>query len=210
MPIAQSRTFIHVDKNLSPRAPVSMMMVRTLCWLAVASLLTACGSIQYTVDDGRYVNEAMLANIRTLGSGEQSIRPAIVRAATLKPAVCETQWELPFAVASSDGLEKNDRIAWVRALKVDERLTVIASTPESALDLGDKIVEINGYRSDSGEKMSNTLKAWRDDGKPFQIVTADGRAVRYAIASVPRPCDDYLAIQTGCTGLSLVVQHAST
>lgn len=185
MPIAQSRTFTHAEKSLHFRAPGSMM-IHALCGLAVASLLTACGSVQYTVDDGRYVNEAMLANIRTLGSGEQAIRPAIVRAATLKPAACETHWELPFAVASSDGLEKNDRIAWVRALKVDERLTVIASTPESALDLGDRIVEIDGYRSDSGEKMNSTLMERRDDGKPFQIMTADGRAVRVTPLQVCR------------------------
>jgi len=167
-------------------ATASMMAARTLCCVAAASLLTACGSIQYTVDDGRRVNEALLANIRTLGSGEQAIRPALARAAALKSTACETQWELPFAVASSDGLEKDDRIAWVRALKVDERLTVIASTPESALALGDRIAEIDSYRSDDGEKMYKFLLLRRDDGKPFQIATAEGRRVRVTPLQVCR------------------------
>ena len=152
-----------------------MMMVRTLCWLAVTVFLTACSSIQYTVDDGRDIDEAMLANIRALGNGEQAIRPAIVRAATLKPAGCDTQWELPFSVASSDGLEANDRIAWLRTLGMDERLTVIASTPESELALGDKIIEVEGSHSNSGEKMNRALMELRDDGKPFQVKTAEGR-----------------------------------
>ncbi len=154
-----------------------MKAVYVICWLAVATLLTACGSIQYTVDDGRHVDEAMLANIRTLAGGEQTIRPAIVRSATLKTTACETQWELPFAVASNDGLGMDERIAWVRALKVDERLTVIASTPESELDMWDKIVSINGYQSNSGEKMNQVLMERRDDGKPFQVTTAEGRTV---------------------------------
>ena len=163
-----------------------MITLRTVCWLAAASLLTGCGSVKYTVDDGRHVNETMLANIRTLGMGEQAIRPAIVRAAALKPATCETQWELPFSATSSDGLDTNNRIAWLRALNVDERLTVIASTPESTLALGDKIVEIDGYRSNSGEQMNRVLAERRDDGRPFNILTAEGRSVRVAPLQVCR------------------------
>jgi CheY-like chemotaxis protein len=38
------------------------------CAVALASLLLgACGTVRYTLDDGRKVNETLLANLRALG-----------------------------------------------------------------------------------------------------------------------------------------------
>lgn len=143
-----------------------------------AMLLTACGSIQPTVDDGRQINQRKLDGIRTFGEGQQTLREAVVRSSPATASGCETDWELPFAVASSDGLETVDRVAWVRAVKVDERATVVASTANAGLEPGDKLLDIDGYRSDSGRQMVEALAERRDAGGPFQVTTASGRSVR--------------------------------
>ena len=138
-------------------------------------VLSGCGGTKYTVDDGRQVDEKLLANIRALGNGEQAIRPALLQTVSLKDKECDTQWELPFAVATSYDLKEDDRVAWVRGLKVDERPTVIGVAPEIGLDLGDKIVEIAGYHRDNSTKMLEELLERRDSGKPFQVKTSDGK-----------------------------------
>ena len=143
----------------------------------LALLLSACSSMKYTVDDGRKVDEALLANLRLLGHGERALRPAIVRAAQLKDPDCSQQWDLPFSVATSYEWPENDRVAWVRALQVDERLTVVATSPGLALEPGDKLVELNGYRRDNANKMLLELAELRDNGKPFTVRTASGRQV---------------------------------
>jgi hypothetical protein len=148
--------------------------MRQLATLFLISLLAACAGPKYTVDDGRKVNEVLLGDIRTYGTGEKILRPAIERAAKLQDKECDTQWELPFSVESSDKLPPDDRVAWVRALGVDERLTVVGAANGSPLKLGDKIQEIDGYARESAEKMMLELADKRDSGKPFPIKLHNG------------------------------------
>ncbi|WP_374241636.1 hypothetical protein [Zoogloea sp.] len=148
------------------------------CAVALASLLLgACGTVRYTLDDGRKVNETLLANLRALGHGERALRPAIARSAALGDPDCSRQWELPISVATSYEWEEDDRVAWVRALQVDERLTVVAATPDSGFAPGDKIVEIDGYKRRDSNKMLAELASLRDDGKAFPVRTAAGKTL---------------------------------
>jgi hypothetical protein len=142
--------------------------------LFLISLLAACAAPKYTVDDGRKVDEVLLGNIRSYGSGEKALRPAIARAATLKDPDCDTQWELPFSVESSYNMKADDRVAWVRALGVDERLTVVGAAANSTLRIGDKIQELDGYARENSEKMMLRLAELRDDGDPFDVKLFDG------------------------------------
>lgn len=152
---------------------------RPTAWaVALVSLfLGACSTVQYTVDDGRKVNETLLANLRALGHGERALRPAIARSAALNDPDCSRQWELPISVATSFEWEEDDRVAWVRALQVDERLTVVAAAPDAGLAVGDKIVEIDGYKKKDSNKMLAELASQRDDGDPFPVKTATGKTV---------------------------------
>ena len=150
--------------------------IRFPLFLAVA-LLSACGTQKYTVDDGRKVDEMLLQSMRHYGAGERAMRPAIVRSAALKDPNCDVQWELPIAVATSYGWTETERVAWVRALGVDERLTVTGVHPKAPLEIGDKLVEIAGYKNDNAEKMTLALADRRDAGKVFDVKTTDGRSV---------------------------------
>jgi hypothetical protein len=146
------------------------------CFLV--SLLAACAAPKYTVDDGRKVNEVLLGHIKDYGAGEKAIRPAIVRSAALKDPQCDTQWELPFSGATSEDWSADDKVAWVRGLGVDERLTVIAAAANSGINVGDKLQEIDGYKRDSAEKMLLELVDRRDAGRPFGVKLANGQSVR--------------------------------
>lgn len=147
-----------------------------LPWIGLC--LAGCAGVKYTVDDGRKVDEALYEQIQTYGRGERALRPAIARAAALKDPDCDKQWELPFAIASSDGWSADDRIAWARALGVDERLTVIATAPDSPLRIGEKIEAIEGYnRPDQSEEMLARLVKSRDFGHPFNVTTSTGSSV---------------------------------
>lgn len=149
-----------------------------LLLLALLALLTGCASgPKFTVDDGRQVDETLLAGMRAYGAGERLIRPAIARSAGLNDKDCDKQWELPFAVATSAGWSESDRVAWVRALQVDERLTVIAVTQDSPLPAGTRINNIAGRGSDDGEKLLEWLAEARDAGRPFNVGTAAGKTV---------------------------------
>jgi hypothetical protein len=149
-----------------------------LLLLALLALLTGCASgPKFTVDDGRKVDEALLAGMRAYGAGERLVRPAIARSAALKDKACDKQWELPFAVATSAGWSDNDRVAWMRALQVDERLTVISVTQDSPLALGDRIVRIGSREDIDGERLLPELAEVRDAGKPFSVGLATGRNV---------------------------------
>ncbi|MGM9482739.1 hypothetical protein ACS5PN_16215 [Roseateles sp. NT4] len=150
-----------------------------LLLIVLLALLTGCASgPKFTVDDGRKVDETLLAGMRAYGAGERLIRPAIARSAALKDKECDKQWELPFAVATSAGWSENDRVAWVRALQVDERLTVIAVTQDSPLPMGTRVNHVAGQNSDDGEKLLEWLAAARDEGKPFTVGTTAGKAVQ--------------------------------
>ena len=153
--------------------------MRSLLLMLAALLLTGCASgPKYTIDDGRKVNETLLAGMRAYGAGERLMRPAIARSAALQDKECDKQWELPFAVATSAGWDENDRVAWARALQVDERLTVIAVTQDSPLTVGTRLNDIAGRASDDGEKLLEWLAEARDEGKPFNVGTAAGKAVQ--------------------------------
>ncbi|HEY0957425.1 MAG TPA: hypothetical protein VGE36_21930 [Roseateles sp.] len=152
--------------------------MRSLLLLLAALLLTGCASgPKFTVDDGRQVNETLLAGMRAYGAGERLIRPAIARSAALQDKDCDKQWELPFAVATSAGWSADDRVAWVRALQVDERLTVIAATADSPLPPGTRLNHVAGQTSDDGERLLEALAEARDAGKPFTVGTAAGKTV---------------------------------
>ena len=144
----------------------------------LACLLPGCAAVSYTVDDGRPVDEKLLANIRLFGQAEQTVRPAVLRSGALRDKDCDKQWELPIAVASSASWQAGaERVAWVRALQVDERVTVIASTPGVDLGVGDKLVDIDGYRKEDAERMIEALAGRRDAGKPFRVATSSGKSV---------------------------------
>lgn len=152
--------------------------MRWLFTLFILSLLAACAGPQYTIDDGRKVNEELLGHIRNYGAGEKALRPAIARSATLKDPDCDTQWELPFSVTTSYDMEPDDRVAWVRGLGVDERLTVVGATPDSPLQPLDKIKSIAGYSKENSVKMALELAERRDAGKPFDIQLSSGKSGR--------------------------------
>ena len=152
--------------------------MRLFISLLTVLLLCACAGPKYTVDDGRKVNEELLANIRTYGAGEQALRPAIARSAALKDKECDKQWELPFAVATSYDLNPTDRVAWVRGLGVDERLTVVGAAPNSPLTLRDKIAAIGSMSSENAQSMLLELADRRDSGRAFQVILSTGKAVQ--------------------------------
>ena len=154
------------------------------CFLVLA--LAACAAPKYTVDDGRQVDEVLLSHIKTYGAGEQVLRPAIMRSAELQDPECDTQWELPFSVASSDDFNADDRVAWVRGLGVDERLTVVAAAVESPLQVGDRLQGIDGYQNARAEKMLLTLAERRDAGRPFEVKLWSGMSRRVSPVKVCR------------------------
>lgn len=145
---------------------------------AAAALLAGCAGPKYTVDDGRPVNPQLLDNLRVYGQGEQMLRPAIRRTAALNDPDCDRQWELPFTLASSKGWEENDRVAWVRALGVDERLTVIATCADSPLKKGARVTDIDGYTSSDPADLLEQLARLRDRGAPFELNTKTGQPVK--------------------------------
>lgn len=148
-------------------------------------LLCACGAMQYTVDDHRPIDEAKLAKIRAYGKGSVALQAAVARTSARADG-CEKVWALPFSVATSDQLAEEDRVAWVRVLNVDERLTIIAAVPQSGLAVGDKLVDVGGYHSDQGPRMLERLYEHRDDGRPFSVTTATGRRVTVSPMAVCR------------------------
>ncbi|HJV53692.1 MAG TPA: hypothetical protein VJ652_19655 [Noviherbaspirillum sp.] len=165
---------------------VHFARLRVIGFVSAVLLLSACGGPKYTVDDGSPVDEKLLAAIRTYGQGQQATRPAVVRTAQLKDKDCDKQWELPFVVATSYDLPREKKIAWVRGLAVDERLSVIAAAPESGLAVGDKIMEVHGYHRDDTQKMLLELIDRRDSGRPFELKLADMRTVKITPVEVCR------------------------
>jgi hypothetical protein len=129
-----------------------------------------------TVDDGRELNTELLYEMMSYGDAAEAIRPAIVRAASARDSDCSVQYELPFEVMTSYGIQDDDsKMALLRALGVNEKLGIIAAVPSSGLKVGDVIVEVAGDRSDNSRKLADTLTEARDRGEPFELVLASGR-----------------------------------
>lgn len=140
---------------------------------ALLGLVLAGCAGRPTVDDGRALDGGLLAGMRAFGDAAALVRPAIVRSAALAGSGCDTQYELPFDAMTTDGIDDPDtRIAWMRALGVDDRLTVIAADASSGLRAGEIIAAVDGYRSEDRLAMVERLRAARDRGLPF-ILTLD-------------------------------------
>jgi hypothetical protein len=159
-----------------PRGVRAVWVCAAIAWLLG---LGGCASAPiYTVDDGRKVDETLLRNLRDFGSGERALRPAILRTSRLDDTDCDKQWELPFSLSSSQGWSADDRVAWVRALGVDERLTVVAAAPGSPLKLGERVVSLGGGRDVLDPvRLLQQITDLRDRGAPFGLRTAGGREV---------------------------------
>lgn len=158
--------------------PLRLFSRPGLALFAAMALLAGCAGPKYTIDDGRAVNPALLEQIGLYGKGEQLLRPAIRRSAELQDRDCDRQWELPFALASSKGWSENDRVAWVRALGVDERLTVVAASADSPLAKGARVTDIDGYTNSDPASMLEQLARLRDRGRPFELNTKTGQPVQ--------------------------------
>lgn len=169
-----------------PGSRVRLAPLRAASVAAAIVFMPGCAGPKYTVDDGSPVDEKLLAAIRTYGQGHQATRPAIVKTAQLNDKDCDKQWELPFVVASSYDLPREKKIAWVRGLAVDERLSVIAAAPECGLAPGDKIEQVHGYQRENTQKMLIELIERRDSGSPFELKLSDGRVVKVAPVEVCR------------------------
>jgi hypothetical protein len=142
------------------------------------AMLGGCATTSLTVDDGRKLDGHLVAEMQAYGEAAAAIRPAIVRTAALNDTDCSVQYELPFEVLTSYGLNDDDaKVAWVRALGVDENLTVIASDPSSGLKPGDIVAQVAGYKSGNTVKMAEALVEARDRGEPFTLQLASGEQV---------------------------------
>ena len=137
----------------------------------------AAGRLCFTqihADDGRPVNPELLANIQAYGRGEQALRPAIARSGPAQRCRLQPPVELPIFCRGHQCQQwaETDRVAWVRALKVDERLTVIASlAPRSNR-------ATSWWRSTAppATKPKNAgLADMRDRGRPFPVTPPQAR-----------------------------------
>ncbi|WP_168795283.1 hypothetical protein [Paraburkholderia aromaticivorans] len=150
--------------------------VKLAAIVTTLAILAGC-STTYTVDDGRKVDDTLLAQIRTYGEGTRALRPAIVKSAELHDKNCSTQWELPFAFGTSDGQSAEAKIAWVRGMGVDEHLRITATSPGLAAAPGDIVAELNGYRSNNARKMVARLADLTNKGAPFDMTLDSGVVV---------------------------------
>lgn len=150
-----------------------------LAMLVLLLLLGGCASTAPLVDDGRELDPNLLASYQLYGQGERALRPALASAAQVAASgktECERQWELPFAVATAEGSEGDQRLAWKRALNVDDQLTVIASSPGAQVYEGDRIVRV-GRRDGNSLSLLEALGEAREDGQPFELVLKTGKRV---------------------------------
>ena len=183
-------------------AATALRIGAALTWVLALLLAGCAGAPKYTVDYGRKVDDGLLAAIRAYGDGERALRPAILRSAALRDKDCDKQWELPFSLASSRAWSETERVGWMRALGVDERLTVLAVAPGSPLVLGERIVSVDAVlRPDDPEQLLGLMGARRDRGLAFTLGTSDGRQAvvtpfevcrgyaRFAPPSTPRVQD---------------------
>jgi hypothetical protein len=144
---------------------------------AVMVCLTGCASSP-VVDDGRDINEQFMFDMTAYAAAAVALRPAIVRSASLNDSDCDTQYELPFEAITSDGVYNSDtKIAWMRAIGVDENLNVIASVPSSGVRQGDIITGVAGQTERNGLELNEALQEARDSGEPFALQLDNGKQV---------------------------------
>jgi hypothetical protein len=140
-----------------------------------------------TVDDGRKLDSRLVAEMQAYGEAAVAVRPATMRSAAMADSGCDNQYELPFDVMTSYGVDDADtRVAWARALGIDENLTVIAADRSSGLRGGDIIARIDGYESGNKLRMAQKLTEARDRGDPFTLQLASGEQVTISPVKVCR------------------------
>ncbi|MGB9111047.1 MAG: hypothetical protein WCC39_20360, partial [Telluria sp.] len=156
-------------------------------WLSVLSaaygfvFLGGCATNTLTVDDGRPLNGQLVASMQDFGEAAVAVRPAIVRSASLADSGCDQQYELPFDAMTTDGVGDADtKVAWARALGIDENLTIIAADSSSGLRPGDIVAEVDGYKSRNKVAMADRLVDARDRGEPFELTLDSGERVTVA------------------------------
>jgi hypothetical protein len=160
---------------------------RAIAAVLCLSLLAGCGTPRLTVDDGRPLDNQLVDEMRAYGAGARAVRPAIVRSSVSGELDCSVQYELPFEAMTSYGLEdQNQKVAWVRALGVNESLSVIAADSSSGLKKGDVIAKIDGYHSRNTLKMVDKLMEARDRGSRFRLQLATGRVLTISPITVCR------------------------
>lgn len=147
--------------------------------------LTGCATTP-TVDDGRPLDSRLVSDMQHFAEAAAVFRPAIVRSAAAADSSCASAYELPFEAMSTYGLDDDSKVAWVRALGVDENLTVIATAPSSSLRAGEVIAEVDGYRSGNQRRMAEKLAEARDRGEPFVLTLGSGEQVSVAPVRVCR------------------------
>jgi hypothetical protein len=156
------------------------MFSKSIGAVVAAGMLVGLGgcATALTEDDGRPLNAQLVAEMQDFGEAAAAIRPAIVRSAAMADSGCDHQYELPFEVLTSYGVTDEDmKMAWVRALGVDENLTVIAADPSSGLRAGEIVTEVDGYESRNKTRMAARLAEARDRGEPFDMKLASGERV---------------------------------
>ncbi|MFC3457788.1 MULTISPECIES: hypothetical protein [Massilia] len=114
-------------KSTNPASTAAFTSAFTAAFFLVG--LAGCGTTPLTVDDGRPLDSRLIANMRDFSDAAVSFRPAIVRSAAAADSGCANEYELPFDAMTTYGLDDDIRVAWVRALGLDENLTVIAADP---------------------------------------------------------------------------------
>jgi hypothetical protein len=166
--------------NLLKRSIVALVAVSQLAALA------GCAT-RLTVDDGRALDSQLIARMRAFADSAVVLRPAIVRSRAAAGSGCDQQYELPFDVMTTYGIGDPDtKMAWLRALGIDENLTVIAADPSSSLRAGDIVTSIDGYESRNKVKLAKKLTEARDRGDPFALTLADGGQVTITPITVCR------------------------
>ncbi len=143
----------------------------------VMGLLSGCASTAPVTDDGRAIDDNLMASFRLYGQGERALRPALLRAAQLRDADCDKQWELPFSVATAQGYEGDERLAWLRALEVDARLSVIATTEAAGLQTGERLVRVGAVQGVPSTALLQALADRREGGRAFEVETDKGKRV---------------------------------
>jgi hypothetical protein len=165
-----------------------MMKESVTAFIAAIFLATLAGcATKLTVDDGRQLDSRLVAEMRVYGEAAVAVRPATVRSAAMADSGCDNQYELPFDVMTSYGIDDTDtRVAWARALGIDENLTVIAADGTSGLRAGDVIARVDGYESGNKLKMEGKLTEVRDRGEPFTLQLASGEQLTISPVRVCR------------------------